>query len=724
MRQIFSFFYCLIKRINIEWFLNLHLEEIHMRILQCINALTYGGAQTLLIDLCLRGYSEGHEIKVVSFKDGPIGNRLRKANIEVEILGENMLDVPAFFKLRKIIKQFSPNIIHTHLFKATLLARLANNDAKASFVTSIHGAENSFFHFFERRFQSKSDHLIFPSNFLQNWYAENVSPNLSCNSSVIYPGVNIFQKQVKERCSNKKITIGTLSRLHPVKGIDRLLKACKTLNDEGYEFEILIGGDGKIKPELIKLSETLEISHLCTFEGEIENPREFLKKIDIFVAPSRQESFGIHVCEAMESSLPVIAANIGGLPEIISDHAGLLFEPDSENGLKIQLSTLIDNYETRVSMGEKARQMVESKFNRKMAIDKHFELFKNLSDEKRKKIHFAISSNELGGGERLALSLMEELKTRGWEISATCAGAPLQQEINKLSNQCSAISMKAGGIFYALKLFTDLKKIRPSIVSSHLNKASLISGLYSSYLGIPSVAHVHGLNRLSYYKNCTHLIPVSTAVEKHLKIQDIKNKKITTLPNCINKEIAPSNARHQEPFKISIVAKLHANKGHYWALKALRKHYKELPDFEIKIFGDGPERENLEREFLKDEFSTRIKFYGFVNNIEDFYKETDLVFLPSLGEGIPLSLLEAMRFGIPCLATKVGGIPEIVIHNYNGLLISPRNDSQLIEALKTLLNKENILKFGANSVDFFKKHNDFKAMVSKFETILMDSIEN
>lgn len=694
-----------------------------MKILFCINALTYGGAQNLLLSLANKAKNEKHSIIVIAFKDGPIKQQLLANNIPVHILGESWLDIPGFFLLVKIIRRFKPDIIHSHLFKATIISRIANSILmrKSKLITSIHGSESFFLQLAEKFTQKYSEKIVFPSKFLRNWYLSKISSLSNGRVSIIHPGAK-YMDAIRSYSTRKAITLGTLSRLHPVKGIEILIEACSILKNKQINFRVLIGGDGSIRSTLEEIVEKHGLINHISFSGEISETKQFLEQLDIFIAPSKQEAFGIHVCEAMERGLAVIASRIGGLPEIIIDKkTGYLFQPENSKQLAEMIEILINDSQQRRKIGNAARESMRKNFNRKQTEKLYLNEYNKLISSNNRHVHFIISSSELGGGERLAIGLMTSLKLKNWHITATCSGFPLSEELTKHSIPHSVASMKSEGIFFMAKVANDIRRLKPSIISSHLNKASLFSGILGCLLGIPVISHVHGLNKASYYNKSSHLIAVSQAVCKHLIEQGISQTNITTLPNCITPDTINKLSYKKSPLTIAIIAKLHKNKGHEWALRAIAKHVVNISQYNIWIFGDGPERANLET--LCKEINLNARFFGFISNVADYYPKISVALLPSLGEGIPLSLLETMRCGIPAIATNVGGIPEIIENDYNGFLIEPGDENMLRMSLERLENKDELARLRKNSFIQFIKINKHSEMINTFENILEAKIQ-
>ena len=695
-----------------------------MKLLYVINALTIGGAQILLLDLVKNSVSCGNQVVVAAFRDGPIGAKLQSLGVRVVILGEVFLDFVACYKLVQLINEFNPDVIHSHLFRATAWSRFAKfvSGKKTKLVTTVHGAETSVYHFVDGLMVSLSGYMLFPSQFLADWYCNSVKKLPDSFYDVIYPGVVMTPARIYK--NHKIFTIGTLSRLHCIKGIDLLIRAAKILKDKGILFKLLIGGGGKGKDILEKLVDELRLNDVCYFIDDVSDKAAYLDGLSAFVAPSRKEAFGINICEAMERSLPVVAARVGGIPEVVCDgKTGLLCNPEDPEDLAEKLILLINDSDLCGRLGSAGRKRVERLFDRERTMKAHMDLYKSLAENKH--VHFAISSRELGGGERLAVDLIKSLLGRGWKITATCAGNPLYKELLNLGVETSVASMSMGGLLFAHKLLTDIKKFKPAVISSHLNKASLFAGLLTKLIGVPCVSHVHGLNKKVYYQYSLKQIAVSSAVKKHLENQGLTGDSLVAINNCIDKPAVGVRCFPDRPLNISITAKLHANKGHEWALKAINDNISRLNIGQINIFGDGPERTKLETLCASlDGLKGKIKFYGFVNDPSLYYDDVDLAMLPSLGEGIPLSLLEVMRLGIPCVSTNVGGVPEIIVNGESGLLVEPNDANALVEAILKLSEKNAYESFSKGAFERFKAVNDHEKMISDFESLLLEFVNS
>ena len=140
------------------------------------------------------------------------------------------------------------------------------------------------------------------------------------------------------------------------------------------------------------------------------------------------------------------------------------------------------------------------------------------------------------------------------------------------------------------------------------------------------------------------------------------------------------------------VGRLSREKAHDDLLEAFKLLRETKPDISLKliIVGDGPERARLEATAESLGCKDRVAFAGQVSDVQSFYAMADVFALPSLSEGSPNVLLEAMAANLPIVATAVGGVPEIVANNESALLVSPNDPPALAAALATLLTDEDL----------------------------------
>jgi colanic acid/amylovoran biosynthesis glycosyltransferase len=154
------------------------------------------------------------------------------------------------------------------------------------------------------------------------------------------------------------------------------------------------------------------------------------------------------------------------------------------------------------------------------------------------------------------------------------------------------------------------------------------------------------------------------------------------------KVFAPSPFRYvPEPFEILCVGRLVAAKGQHILIAAVDRLVQRDFRVRLRLVGDGPERKLLELEVRRRGLSEQVIFEGSVNQdrIREFYRRADAFVLASFAEGVPVVLMEAMAMEIPCVATYVGGVPQLIQNEVDGLLVAPADVNALMSAVERLI---------------------------------------
>lgn len=194
------------------------------------------------------------------------------------------------------------------------------------------------------------------------------------------------------------------------------------------------------------------------------------------------------------------------------------------------------------------------------------------------------------------------------------------------------------------------------------------------------------------------VIAVSASVKNDLMSEGIPPEMIHVIPNGVrvpDPPLEPDNRSfrralvdtagwQEDCFILAVVGRLVPEKGHTVLLEAVRAALSEAPRLRLLVVGDGPERGQLEALAHRLEISQIVHFTGFRADVEKILWAVDAAALPSLSEGMPLALLEAMAVGKPVIASMVGGIPEAVTHEETGLLVLPGNHREFSRAIVRL----------------------------------------
>lgn len=252
-----------------------------------------------------------------------------------------------------------------------------------------------------------------------------------------------------------------------------------------------------------------------------------------------------------------------------------------------------------------------------------------------------------------------------------------------------------------------------NIIQTHGYKPGVIGFFMRKLYRIPWIGFAHGYievgKKLKLYnkldrmilKYADRVVTVSDSMKKLLKEAGVKEDKIKVIYNAIAQTDATPSASAESVKNcyeiknahkvIGVVGRLSAEKGQVIFLKAFQKAVKMHPEAKALIVGDGPDRGMLEEYCRKNGIEDKVVFTGYQEDVANFYQVFDILALPSFTEGLPNAVLEAMLFGVPVIATSVGGVPE-VINNSNGILVPPDNYELLADKMIKLLQDDGLRK--------------------------------
>jgi glycosyltransferase involved in cell wall biosynthesis len=319
------------------------------------------------------------------------------------------------------------------------------------------------------------------------------------------------------------------------------------------------------------------------------------------------------------------------------------------------------------------------------------------------RVHVVISELGFGGAETLLVDLAAVAPSVDIELSVSFLRAT--------ASRAAADRLRAAGTEPALVPFRRLVRVsdhravrshlavvRPDIVHTHLRTADLVGGVAARGLGLPQVCTLHGFDwdpRVSGLAGPRgragtalvmwarrrlprRLIAPSKAVERgYLATTGDSGEHVVTMYSGSAQAARPGAGRAIRAelglgpgeFVVAMLSWLHPLKGHAVALEAAARLTERVPGFRLLIVGDGPEEQRLRRD--AERLAPATIFTGYRDDVMELLDAADLLLQPSRMEGFPIALLEAMAAGVPIVASRVGGIPEIVDDGLTGLLVDP-----------------------------------------------------
>lgn len=305
-----------------------------------------------------------------------------------------------------------------------------------------------------------------------------------------------------------------------------------------------------------------------------------------------------------------------------------------------------------------------------------------------------------------------------------------------------------------INLYRHIKKNRYHIVHTHNSKAGFIGRLAAKLAGVPVIIHtVHGfafhdqepLWRRMLFRNlermasawCDRMIFISRPlIDWALKEKITPSHKFVKIHSGIELDrFQPVSDGEKKQTKIKlgvnpgdpvagIVSKLWEGKGHKVLIKAFKELRKDLEKAKLFIVGEGYLEDELRSYAEELGISKSIVFTGFRSNVSEVMACFDISVLPSFFEGMGRVLLEAMAMKIPVIASNVGGIPDLVKNNKNGILVTPGDVSELAEAMKKLLtNSEMSISMGESGYQKATETFSAESMNEKILSVYMECLK-
>jgi glycosyltransferase involved in cell wall biosynthesis len=316
-----------------------------------------------------------------------------------------------------------------------------------------------------------------------------------------------------------------------------------------------------------------------------------------------------------------------------------------------------------------------------------------------------ITLAEVGGAQAYVASLLPAL-VPGFDVAVAAHGdGPLREAaaregvrflpLRHVRRAISPVRDLAG----LLELVRLMRRERPDIVHASRSKAGVLGRLAASLARVPiRIFTVHGwaftahsgiVGRLYRWADrlARPLTTVTVCVAEHERATGLaagtcSEARTVVIPNAIDAAAAPRARGDRTTPLLVAVGRLKAPKDFRTLLHALAALPPEAG--ELLVVGDGPDRPRIEAEIQSLGLHDRVRLAGQRSDVPELLAAADVFVLSSASEGMPISVLEAMAAGLPVVASRVGGVPELVIDGETGLLVAPGDAYELAEALRRL----------------------------------------
>lgn len=284
-------------------------------------------------------------------------------------------------------------------------------------------------------------------------------------------------------------------------------------------------------------------------------------------------------------------------------------------------------------------------------------------------------------------------------------------------------------LLFIPRLAGILKKEKPDIIHLHSRRgADIMGGIAARLTGTPCVLtrRVDNPEKRSWarikYRHYDRIITISDGIRKVLISEGVPSDRIT----CVHSAVDTGQYRKvcdrawflrefdlaEDAFVCGIVAQLIERKGHRYLLEAMPEILDAHPKTRFLFFGKGPLEEEFQNICTRSGIAEKVTFAGFREDLDGIFGCLDLLIHPALTEGLGVSLLQAAAAGLPIVATRVGGIPEIVHDGVNGYLIPPGDAPSLADAAtRVILDRDLAGKMGEAGRGIANEHFSIDSMV-------------
>ncbi len=293
------------------------------------------------------------------------------------------------------------------------------------------------------------------------------------------------------------------------------------------------------------------------------------------------------------------------------------------------------------------------------------------------KILHIVSSSVIGGAEKCFLEMLSIARALNYETAAVCSGGFLEKETRAICNNVYTVPMIDNADFYSLyRLYRIIKEFKADLCHLHMNRATLLGAIAARIAGVVSLGTIQGEVKpiYGYFPDYLTFCSENTANFLRTRSRAAAQKSSFFLYNCVDCGALETDSLNggrfylrqefnvpEDAFIVCQIARMHKNKGHKFLIDAAARIINKIKNLYCVFIGGGDDNymKLLRGQAEKMNISNRVIFGGVRTDVAKILSSVDLFVLPSLQEGIPITIMEALALGVPAVAFNVGGIYEI-----------------------------------------------------------------
>lgn len=359
-----------------------------LKILHLSAPTALAGAERVMLNY-LHNYNASnvsvHVVSLLNFQrlDNPFTDAISSLEIPFDKIpiGNTSL-FKQISQIINILKLNKINILHTHGYRADVTGFVAARIAGIPIVSTVHGwtpisMKLRSYEALDRFFLKRFEKVICVSKPLFTQLLQQVTKTgclVYVPNAVAVPDLSTTPRELARKklgCKPSELIVLSAGRLSKEKGIDILLEAFANLSSSDKVFKLIIAGDGPLRSELQNLANNLGIHERVNFAGYVNDVSTYYAAADVFVMSSHTEGSPMALMEAMSWGLPVVATEVGGIPDIVQDgHNGCLVPPADAMLFRAALEKVLYNGAFALRLSEMARRTIINNFSIEMWVKK------------------------------------------------------------------------------------------------------------------------------------------------------------------------------------------------------------------------------------------------------------------------------------------------------------------------------------------------------------------
>lgn len=359
------------------------------------------------------------------------------------------------------------------------------------------------------------------------------------------------------------------------------------------------------------------------------------------------------------------------------------------------------------------------------------------------KVMHIVATDKLSGAEKVVLDICTNLNREKYVPIGICAGEELKKlyESRGIKTYIANVSRLNPSDIKEIKRI--VKEENVDLIHAHDVKASIAAHMSGEKMNIPVISHMHSsypwlerkgalkyIDRYFRKKYALSIACSSMVKEYYLKYNHhIDEKSIVVMNNAFNfNEFFKTPIKDKEEFKkvlnidgkfvYGFLGRLLETKGADLMIDSFYEVQRINPEAVLIIVGDGPEREKLQNKVKKYAIEEKVIFTGYRSNVYDYINTYDCFILPSVLEGLPIAVLEAMAMKKPVISTPVAGVKNLITNGFNGIFLNDRTREALIKAMIDIYeNAEKRTTLGQNAYDYIYENYNINSYIEELEEV-------